>query len=77
VAYTYRLTTGGDDLTVSFTDTWVIDAVPTNLDPDGVQPPQRTGARLVTLTTCSELFHTDDRLVAFGVLVDRQRRSAS
>jgi sortase A len=32
------------------------------------------GRRLVTLVTCAELFHTDDRMVAFGHLVDRESR---
>ena len=27
------------------------------------------GQRLITLTTCSEIFHTDDRMIAFGHLV--------
>ena len=32
----------------------------------------RRRGRLLTLVTCAELFHTDDRMVAFGHLVDRQ-----
>jgi sortase A len=71
--YTYRLTTGGDDLVVPFTAGWVLDALPTNPD-GGVEPDQAAGQRLLTLTTCSELFHTDDRMVAFGVLVDTSPR---
>ena len=71
--YTYRLTTGGDDLVVPFTAGWVLDPVPTNPD-GGVQPPQHRGERLITLTTCSELFHTDKRMVAFGVLVGTSPR---
>lgn len=69
--YTYVLDTGGDDLTVSFTADWVLDDVPENPD-GGVQPGQEPGQRLLTLTTCSELFHTDDRLVAFGHLASRE-----
>ncbi|MEO9324853.1 class E sortase [Nocardioides sp. C4-1] len=72
--YTYVLDTGGDDLRVPFTDGWVVSARPENPDPDGVGPlPDRD--RLITLTTCAELFHTDDRLIAFGHLqsaVDRE-----
>ena len=30
----------------------------------------KKGQALITLTTCAELFHTDDRLIAFGILVD-------
>lgn len=70
--YTYVLTTGGDDLVVPFTDAWVLDELPTNPD-GGVQPAQRPGQRLITLTTCSELFHTDDRMIAFGELATKER----
>jgi len=73
--FTYSLVTGGDDLTVPFTASWVLDPVPTNPSDGGVEPPQADGEALLTLTTCSELFHTDDRLVAFAVLVDTQPRT--
>jgi sortase A len=73
--YTYVLTTGGDDLRVTFKDYWVVDQLPTNPDAGGVQPSQLPGQRLITLTTCAELFHTDDRLVAFGVLEDTKLKS--
>jgi sortase A len=68
--YTYRLTSGGDDLVVPDTATWVTETLPRNPTKGGVQPAQQSGQRLLTLTTCAELFHTDDRMVAFGVLVD-------
>ena len=72
--FTYRLDTGGDDLVVPFSASWVLDPLPTNPD-GGVQPPGRSaGQHLITLTTCSELFHTDHRLVAFGHLVGRRPR---
>lgn len=73
--YTYELDTNPNDLVVPFSDNWVIDPVPTA--PEGEAPPgmptigsgtQPTEA-ILTLTTCSELFHTDSRLVAFGHLV--------
>jgi sortase A len=65
--YTYRLTSAGNALVVPFTAGWVLDPLPH--DPDGgVEPAQQSGQRLLTLTTCSELFHTDNRMVAFGVL---------
>jgi len=73
--YTYVLDTGGEDLTVPFTAGWVLDDVPENPD-GGIQPDQEPGQRLLTLTTCSELFHTDDRLVAFGHLESKERRTA-
>lgn len=69
--YVYELTTGGDELEVDFTAGWVTEPLPTNPD-GGVQPARGKGQRLITLTTCSELFHTDDRLVAFGELVDKR-----
>ena len=71
--YSYRLLTGGDDLVVPFTAGWVLAPLPTNPD-GGVEPPQEPGQRLITLTTCSELFHTDDRMVAFGILVGSSPR---
>lgn len=71
--YTYVLDTGGDDLVVPFTDVWVLDPDPVNPD-GGAQPPADAGPRLLTLTTCSELFHTDDRMVAFGHLVSTEPR---
>ena len=73
--YTYVLDTDPNDLNVPFTQNWVIDQVP--VPPEGQSPPpgmptfestQPTEA-IITLTTCSELFHTDNRLVAFGHLV--------
>jgi sortase A len=45
---------------------------PRNPDPDGVQPTD--DLRLITLTTCAELFHTDNRMIAFGHLVDTDRK---
>ena len=71
--YTYVLDTGGDDLVVPFTAGWVLEPVPYNPD-GGVQPKQLAGQRLITLTTCSELFHTDNRMIAFGHLVDTVER---
>ena len=35
----------------------------------GVEPAQKPGQKLITLTTCAELFHTDNRMIAFGHLV--------
>jgi sortase A len=72
--YTYVLDTAGDGLEVPFTETWVLDEVPTNPDAGEPQPAQRPGQRLLTLTTCAELFHTDQRLIAFGHLESRTPR---
>ena len=70
--YHYRLVTDGDALSVSFEEHWVVAAEPRNPRPAGVQPPGGPD-RLLTLTTCAELFHTDERLVVFGVLESVQR----
>ena len=66
--YTYRIDTDPNRLIVPFTSIWVVTPLPTNPQ-GGVQPAQRPGQRLITLTTCSELFHTDGRMIAFGHLV--------
>ncbi len=68
--YTYALDTSGPDLVVPFTASWVLDPFPVNPDPGGSTASGRPGARLITLVTCSELFHTDNRSVAFGHLVE-------
>jgi len=69
--YVYRLTSDGDDLVVPFTAAWVTDPLPRH-PKGGVEPVQKSGQRLITLTTCSELFHTDNRMIAFGVLVGKE-----
>ena len=70
--YVYELDTGGDDLEVSFTADWVLQPQPVNPDADGVGPV--TAPQLLTLTTCADLFHSDERLVAFGHLVETRPR---
>lgn len=75
--FTYVLDTGGADLEVPFTETWVLDRIPQNPREGGVQPAQKKGQRLLTLTTCAELFHTDQRMIAFGTLVDTQDRTTA
>lgn len=69
--YTYVLDTGGDDLVVPFTDEWVLARFPHNPDAAGPAPPRGVGHHLITLLTCSEIFHTDNRNVVFGHLVKR------
>ncbi|HYO39717.1 MAG TPA: class E sortase [Nocardioidaceae bacterium] len=73
-SFTYRLDTDPRDLVVTFEDVWVIADLPRN-PAGGAQPVQRPGQRLITLTTCSELFHTDNRMIAFGHLVSSRPRS--
>ncbi|GAA4075413.1 class E sortase [Nocardioides kongjuensis] len=67
--YTYVLDTGGQDLVIPFTQTWVLDPKPVNPH-GGTQPPADAGDHLITLLTCSEIFHTDNRSVVFGHLVE-------
>jgi sortase A len=67
--YTYQLDTNPNDLVISFTGVWVLDPLPHNPKPGGPEPKQVKGQRLITLTTCSEIFHTDNRMIAFGHLV--------
>lgn len=69
----YELVTDGDALELPMTDTWVLDDLPAH-PAGGVEPPQGSGQRLLTLTTCADLFHSDERLVAFAVLVERRAR---
>jgi sortase A len=73
--FTYVLDSGGDALVVPFTAGWVLGPAPRNPE-GGTEPRVRsTGRRLITLTTCSELFHTDNRYVAFGHLASEEPRS--
>jgi sortase A len=69
---TYAIDTLPGSLVVDRTATWVVADRPVDPDPAGaVTPP---GRRLLTLVTCAELVHTDERLVVFGHLVDRTAR---
>ena len=70
--YTYVLDTAGDALTVDLDAGWVTASDP--VDPKtGASLSARAGStRLLTLVTCAELFHSDDRLVAFGHLVSKE-----
>jgi sortase A len=62
--YVYELENDGDDITVDFTVSWPLWKVP---DPDANgEPPE--SAKL-TMLTCSELFHTRNRNVVVGDLV--------
>ena len=73
--YTYELDTDPRRLVIPFTGVWVLDPLPKNPD-GGTQPAQTRGQRLITLTTCSEIFHTDDRMIAFGHLVSATPKEA-
>lgn len=62
--YTYRLRNAGQSITVDFRTAWPLWPVP-----DPAAEGQRPHERLITLLTCSELFHTDNRNVVVGDLV--------
>jgi sortase A len=68
--YTYELRNDGDAITVDFTVAWPLFAVP---DPDerGARPTER----LMTMLTCSELFHTRNRNVVIGELEQVQDKA--
>jgi sortase A len=62
--YTYVLDTGGSENRVTFTDTWVLKDRPVELP----------GPRIITLTTCAELFHTTTGWLSSGT--SHPRRSS-
>jgi sortase A len=61
--YTYTLRNGGTEIIVPFTVSWPLWDVP---DPN--KPDVKATEPVITLITCSELFHTDNRSVAIGDL---------
>ncbi|WP_313408518.1 class E sortase [Aeromicrobium sp.] len=71
--YTYELQNSGTDTIVDFTEIWVVQPVPERArEADDQRSDAKPTEALLTLTTCSEIFHTDDRSVVFGKLVDTQ-----
>jgi sortase A len=62
--FTYKLRNSGTSITVPFTTSWPLWPVP---DPDARR--EKPTERLITLLTCSELFHTNNRSVVIGELV--------
>ncbi|QGN35732.1 class E sortase [Microlunatus sp. Gsoil 973] len=65
--FTYRVDTPPRKLTVEDTEGWVIDPVPGH-------PGQHPTSRLITLTTCQDLFHSPDRSVGFGHLTSTKTK---
>ena len=61
--YTYTLRNSGTEIIVPFTVSWPLWDVP---DPN--KPDAEATEPVITLITCSELFHTDNRSVAIGDL---------
>ena len=66
--YTYVLDEPPKDLTVSDTETWVIDPVPGQT---GVKP----STPIITLTTCQDLFQSPDRSIGFGHLASTKNKA--
>lgn len=74
VTYTYVMDTDPRDLVLPITADWVLHPVPVapgGSAPPGMPPlsPRHPTEALITLTTSSEIFHSDTRLVAFGHLI--------
>ncbi len=69
--YTYKLRNSGTSITVDFTVGWPLLAVP-RPGAEGVHPTKA----VITLLTCSELFHTRNRNVVIGDLVSTEVKTA-
>lgn len=67
--HVYALTGSAADLTVDKSETWVIDPVPV-APGSGRTPATEPTRRLITLVTCRNFFHSAERSVAFGELVE-------
>lgn len=65
--FTYQLDQAPRNLTVEDSEGWVIEPVPGH-------PHQKPTRRLITLTTCQDLFHSPDRSVGFGHLVSTRTK---
>jgi sortase A len=65
--YTYVLDQDGSSRTVDMSQTWILEPVPGH---PGAVPTTAT----ITMVTCAELFHTDNRNVVVGHLRDVQDR---
>lgn len=65
--YTYVLDQAPSQVTVKDVDTWVLDPVPGKKNATPTQA-------LITLTTCQDLFHSPDRSVGFGHLVEAKQK---
>jgi len=65
--YIYALTNYPKELTVDKYDTWVIDPVPG-------KPDAKPTEKLITLITCRNFFHSAERSVAFGELIETVKK---
>lgn len=66
---TYKLRNSGTSITVDFSVGWPLQRVP---DPDAAG--ERPTKSVITLLTCSELFHTRNRNVVIGDLVKTEKK---
>lgn len=66
---TYKLRNSGTSIKVDFSEGWPLQRVP---DPDAAG--ERPTKAVITLVTCSELFHTRNRSVVIGDLVKTQEK---
>lgn len=66
---TYKLRNSGTSITVDFSVGWPLQRVP---DPDAAG--ERPTKSVITLLTCSELFHTRNRNIVIGDLVKTQEK---
>ena len=69
--FTYRLRNCGTAITVDFSVGWPLQRVP---DPDAAG--ERPTKSVITMLTCSELFHTRNRNVVIGDLVKTEAKTA-
>lgn len=67
--YTYKLRNSGTAITVDFTVGWPLQPVP---DPDPRARGQRPTNAVLTMLTCSELFHTNNRNIVVADLVSTE-----
>lgn len=65
--FTYVLRNSGTSITVDFSVGWPLQRVP---DPDAAG--ERPTSSVITMLTCSELFHTRNRSVVIGDLVSQK-----
>ncbi|KAA1425529.1 class E sortase [Mumia zhuanghuii] len=65
--FTYVLRDDGTDRELDFNQGWVLDPVPGERDAVPTE-------RLLTMVTCSELFHTDKRSIVFGELTSAVKK---
>lgn len=68
--FTYKLRNSGTSITVDFSVGWPLQRVP---DPDAAG--ERPTKAVITMLTCSELFHTNNRSVVIGDLVSEQDKA--